>query len=120
MENATPNALAEDWVLLMSFFLAGWRKQAHTSGALKGLRQDKSPESYLRVLLLHLGSGFSLRETIVRAHEAGLADPSDVAPLKRLQGLAAATLLPAICGAALLAGWSGSSALAAAGRELGQ
>ena len=85
MENEAPNALAEDWELLMSFFPADWRKQAQTCGALKGLRQDKSAESYLRVLLLHLGCGFSLRETIVRAQQAGLADLSDVALLKRLR-----------------------------------
>jgi hypothetical protein len=74
MENATGNALAEDWELLMSFFPCDWRKQAQTCGALKGLRQDKSAEEYLRVLLLHLGCGFSLRETAVRAQRAGLAD----------------------------------------------
>src|SRR5208282_1820199 len=85
MENKTSNALAEDWELLMSFFPADWRRQAQTYGALKGLRQDKSAESYLRVLLLHLGGGFSLRETIVRAQQAGLADLSDVALLKRLR-----------------------------------
>ena len=85
MENDTPNALAEDWELLMSFFPADWRRQGQTCGALKGLRQDKSAESYLRVLLLHLGCGFSLRETIVRAQQAGLADLSDVALLKRLR-----------------------------------
>jgi hypothetical protein len=85
MENETPNVLAEDWELLMSFFPRDWRKQAETSGALKGLRQDKSAESYLRVLLMHLGCGFSLRETIVRAKHAQLADLSDVALLKRLR-----------------------------------
>jgi hypothetical protein len=85
MENATPNALDENWELLMWFFPVDWRKQAETYGALKGLRQDKSVESYLRVLLLHLGCGFSLRETIVRAQQAGLADWSDVALLKRLR-----------------------------------
>lgn len=85
MENDTPNALAEDWELLMSFFPADWRRRAETTGALKGLRQDKSAESYLRVLLMHLGCGFSLRETIVRAQHAQLADLSDVALLKRLR-----------------------------------
>jgi hypothetical protein len=37
------------------------------------------------VLLLHLGCGFSLRETVLRAREAGLASLSDVALLKRLR-----------------------------------
>jgi len=35
--------------------------------------------------LLHLACGYSLRETAVRAREAGLADLSDVALLKRLR-----------------------------------
>jgi len=85
METERANALAEDWELLMSFFPSDWRQQAETCGALQGLRQDKSAESYLRVLLMHLGCGFSLRETIVRAKHAQLADLSDVALLKRLR-----------------------------------
>jgi hypothetical protein len=85
METEQANALAEDWELLMSFFPSDWRQQAETCGALRGLRQDKSAESYLRVLLMHLGCGFSLRETIVRAKQAQLADLSDVALLKRLR-----------------------------------
>jgi hypothetical protein len=39
----------------------------------------------LRTLLLHVGSGFSLRETVVRAKLADWADVSDVALLKRLR-----------------------------------
>jgi hypothetical protein len=85
MGNEYSNALVEDWGLLMSFFPADWRIQAEASGALRGLRQDKSEEGYLRVLLMHLGCGFSLRETIVRAKKAQLADLSDVALLKRLR-----------------------------------
>lgn len=80
-----PNAAEEDWELLTTFFPARWAEQAEESGALKGLRQDKSAEKYLRVLLLHLGCGFSLRETATRAQQAGLADLSDVALLKRLR-----------------------------------
>lgn len=75
----------EDWALLLSFFPAGWRGMATDSGALKGLRKDKSPENLLRTLLIHLGCGHSLRETVVRAKEAGIADLSDVALLKRLR-----------------------------------
>jgi hypothetical protein len=55
------------------------------SNALKGLRKDKSEEALLRTLLIHLSSGYSLRETAVRARQAGLADMSDVALLKRLR-----------------------------------
>src|SRR5258708_20039392 len=35
--------------------------------------------------MLHVGCGYSLRETVVRAREWGLADLSDVALLKRLR-----------------------------------
>ena len=75
----------EDWNLLVSFFPANWKELALQSGALKGLRQDKSQENALRVLLLHLGCGFSLRETVLRAREGGIACLSDVALLKRLR-----------------------------------
>jgi hypothetical protein len=79
------NAANEDWELLLSFFPSDWMRLARQSGALKGLRQDKSAEDLLRVLLLHLGCGYSMRETVVRAKEANLADLSDVALLKRLR-----------------------------------
>src|SRR6516165_493713 len=79
------NAADEDWDLLLSFFPSDWMTLARRSGALKGLRQDKSAENLLRVLLLHLGCGYSMRETVVRAKEANLADLSDVALLKRLR-----------------------------------
>ena len=74
----------EDWELLLGFLPPGWEALAAESGALKGLRKDKSPENLLRVLLLHLGCGHSLRETAVRARRAGLADLSSAALMKRL------------------------------------
>lgn len=75
----------EDWELLLSFLPSDWRGLAHDTGALKGLRKDKSAENLLRTLLIHLGCGHSLRETVVRAKKANLADLSDVALLKRLR-----------------------------------
>lgn len=77
--------MPEDWELLRSFLPGNWRELARETGALKGLRKDKSEENLLRVLLIHLGCGHSLRETVVRAREAGLAELSDVALLKRLK-----------------------------------
>lgn len=79
------NSAEEDWDLLKTFFPSDWREQARTAGALKGLRQDKSEENYLRTLMIHVGCGYSLRETVVRARKAKLADLSDVALLKRLR-----------------------------------
>ena len=77
--------LGEDWDLLRTFFPADWEQLARTTHALKGLRQDKSADHLLRTVFLHVGCGYSLRETVVRAREAGLADLSDVALLKRLR-----------------------------------
>lgn len=79
------NAAEEDWELLLSFFPTQWKQLAQSTGALKGLRQDKSEENYLRVLLIHLGCGLSMRETVTRAQEADLAELSDVALLKRIR-----------------------------------
>ena len=75
----------EEWEVVSSFLPEGWRELARETGALKGLRKDKSVDALLRTLLLHLACGHSLRETVVRARKANLADLSDVALLKRLR-----------------------------------
>jgi hypothetical protein len=79
------NAADEDWELLTTFFPAHWKDLAKASGALKGLRQDKGEENYLRVLMLHFGCGLSMRETVTCANEAKLAKLSSVALFKRLR-----------------------------------
>jgi len=78
-------AAEEDWELLQTFFPRDWEELAVTTRALKGLRQDKAAPTLMRTLLLHVGCGYSLRETVTRAREAGWADLSDVALLKRLR-----------------------------------
>ena len=75
----------EDWALLLSLMPKGWEDLARETLALKGLRQDKDAGTCLRVLLLHLACGHSLRETAVRARAGGVANLSDVAILKRLR-----------------------------------
>ena len=75
----------EDWEVVLSFLPEDWQELARETGALKGLRKDKSVDALLRTLLLHLACGHSLRETVVRARKAHLADLSDVALLKRLR-----------------------------------
>lgn len=75
----------EDWELLLSFLPEGWAEMATKFNAVKGLRKDKSPDKLLRVLLIHIGCGYSLRETVLRAKKAQLGDLSDVALLKRLR-----------------------------------
>jgi len=80
-----PDAMNEDWNVLKSLFPTDWEALAAEHGALKGLRKNKSPGNLLRTLLIHVGCGHSLRETVVRAGRANLAQLSDVALLKRLR-----------------------------------
>ena len=79
------NAAEEDWQVLLSLFPGRWRDQAVETGAVARLRGFSSSEDLLRTLLLHVARGFSLRETVVHAKLANLADISDVALLKRLR-----------------------------------
>jgi hypothetical protein len=79
------NAADEDWLLLSSFFPQGWEAQAKSSGAMERARGISAPGVLLRLFLLHVGRGYSLREASVRAKNAGLAEISDVGLLKRLR-----------------------------------
>jgi hypothetical protein len=73
------------WEMSPQFTTPGWREEALHSGAVERLRGFPSVDALLRTILLHVGSGFSLRETAVRAKLAEWADVSDVALLKRLR-----------------------------------
>lgn len=75
----------EDWSVLLSFLPNNWSELASSTTALKGLRKNKEAENYLRTLLIHVGCGCSLRETVTRAKMANLADITDVALVKRLR-----------------------------------
>lgn len=78
--------LNENWSTLVSLFPANWERLAETTGAMKRkLRNFDSAQGLMRTLLLHIAHGYSLRETVVLAQEAGLSSVSDVALLKRLR-----------------------------------
>ena len=79
------NAAEEDWRILTSLFPEGWQLQAKQTGAIERQRGITAPEDLLRLFLLHVARGYSLRETVVRAKEADLATISDVGLLKRLR-----------------------------------
>jgi Transposase DDE domain len=79
------NALDEDWKILLGLFPPDWLTEAHRSGAVARLRGFESVNEVLRTLLMHVGCGYSLRETAVRAKAAGVADVSDVTLLNRLR-----------------------------------
>jgi len=67
---------------LASLFPDGWDWQARETGAIERKIGIKAPETLLRLFLLHIGRGYSLRETSVRAKESGLAKISDVRPVE--------------------------------------
>ena len=75
----------ENWKVLVSLLPTGWQQMAWQSGAVKRLRGFPSADVLLRMLMLHVARGYSLRETVVRAKLADWTDISDVALLKRLR-----------------------------------
>jgi hypothetical protein len=82
-------SIGQDWDVVMQMLPAQWESKAVELGAVQRLRGFDSVASLLRVLLIHLADGCSLRETAVRASAGGLAAVSDVALLKRLRGCGA-------------------------------
>ena len=78
-------ALHEDWEILTGLFPPNWRGLGWRSGAIARLRGFRSQEDVLRTLLLHVGCGWSLRETAVHAKLAGIAEVSDVTLMNRLR-----------------------------------
>jgi hypothetical protein len=77
--------VAEDWQIVLRVLPAGWQDKARELGALRRHREFPDAATLLRVLLIHLAEGCSLRETAVRAAEGQLVTVSDVALLKRLR-----------------------------------
>ena len=74
----------DDWRVLLSFLPSGWEGKAKELGALKRARGFKDSETLLRVLLMHIAGGDSLRVTAEKAKLSNLANVSDVALYKRL------------------------------------
>lgn len=74
----------ENWAYLLSLLPADWETQAKQTGAVRRLRGAKSVSDLLRVLLLHIGHGCSLRTTSVLGKAAGWIQMSDVALHRKL------------------------------------
>jgi hypothetical protein len=79
------NAADENWQVWVSLLPPDWEEQARRTHAIWRQRGITDPGILLRTFLLHVAKGYSLRETAVRAQEAGLAVISDVGLLKRLR-----------------------------------
>jgi Transposase DDE domain len=76
---------ADDWEIVLRLLPLGWQDKARECGALRRCREFPDATMLLRVLLIHLAEGCSLRETAVRAAEGHLVEVSDVALFKRLR-----------------------------------
>ncbi len=79
------NAALEDWEVVTALFPEGWQAQARLSGAVTRLRGFSSADVLLRLILLHVALGYSLREASVRARAGGWASVSGVTLLNRLR-----------------------------------
>lgn len=77
--------LDEEWEVIASFLPNGWRDLARSTGALRRARGIQDADTLLRLILLHVASGLSLRQAVARARVTGLATVSDVALLKRMR-----------------------------------
>jgi hypothetical protein len=79
--------LDEEWHVLAGLLPVNWRTLARQTKAIQRARGPlKDPETLLRLLLLHVGGGLSLKQSVARAQAQGLATASGVALLKRLRG----------------------------------
>lgn len=76
--------LSSNWRVLAKFFPEGWRVKGNELGLLHRKRNIKSTSVLLRIFLIHLADGCSLRETATRAKEGDLANVSAVALQKKL------------------------------------
>jgi len=74
-----------EWTTLKKFLPAGWKEEAYVLKALQRTRKIKDPETLLRLLLMHLADGTSMRGTVACAQEMGLCKINDVALLHRLK-----------------------------------
>lgn len=75
----------EQWELISTLMPKGWESKARELGALRRTRCVKDPATLLRILLLHMADGCSLRESSTRISQAGWGNISAVAVFKRLR-----------------------------------
>jgi hypothetical protein len=74
-----------EWELVKGLLPIGWQEKAKQLGAVRRLRGIDSVELLLRILLVHLADGCSLKETALRVCQAGLGKISSVGIFKRLR-----------------------------------
>ena len=78
------DSLPEEWAILASWLPANLDALAREHGFTRRARGLQDPSLWLRLILMHVGGGLSLKQTVARASELGLAQVSSVALFKRL------------------------------------
>lgn len=72
------------WDDFLSILPPNWAEIAQNFQVMKGAKRDKDLANALRVILIHLGVGSSLKETVAYAKTAGLCNISSVSLYHRL------------------------------------
>lgn len=110
---ASADSLPEEWPVLRQWLPQDLRALAQDKGFFSRRRGVQDPDCWLRLILMHVAGGLSLKQTVVRARELGLAQISSVALHKRLKK--AEDWLAALTAYVLEQCWSGQ----ASGRAIG-
>lgn len=74
-----------EWGLVVQLLPEGWQEKGRELGAVRRLRGIRDVETLLRMLLVHLADGCSLKETALRVEQAGWGTISSVGVFKRLR-----------------------------------
>jgi hypothetical protein len=77
--------LLREWSVITGFLPPDWRELARSTGAFTRGREIRDPDTLLLLLMLHIGTGLSMRQTAARAERAGLAQITDVSLLDRMR-----------------------------------
>jgi hypothetical protein len=81
----TTDMLPEAWSILRQWLPSDLNERAHATRFFQRSRGLNDAELWLRLLLMHVAGGLSLKQTVLRAHQLGLAQISSVALFKRLR-----------------------------------
>lgn len=85
MDHPLATEVMDDWSAVCQALPPGWEEAAAHQGAMRRMRGFADAPALLRVLLVHLAGGCSLRESALRARRAGWCNVSAVALIKRLR-----------------------------------
>jgi len=77
--------LDREWAVIERLLPGDWRELARDCLAIRRARGVTDPAVLLRLLLMHVGTGMSLRSTVARAAQQQLAEMSAVGLMKRLR-----------------------------------